>query len=250
MIVLMSVKYKRILLKLSGEAIKGSRDYGIDPKFLVFIAKEIQGAIQLGIEVAIVIGGGNIFRGVQGSASGMNRTRADQMGMMATVMNGLALLDALERAGQLTQAFCAIEMPRVMNLFHRDEAAKALDRGEVCVFSGGTGNPFFTTDSAAALRGAELEVDEVLKGTQVDGVYDADPHKVKTARRFEEVSFATCLSERLQVMDASAFAICQSEGVRLRVFNMHQENALEKALLGEVKGTLVGVGLESIYATS
>jgi uridylate kinase len=228
----------------------GDLDFGIQAEMMDRVVSAIKSASQQGVQVAIVVGGGNIFRGVQGSASGMNRTRADQMGMMATVMNGLALLDALERAGQLTQAFCAIEMPRVMNLFHRDEAAKALDRGEVCVFSGGTGNPFFTTDSAAALRGAELEVDEVLKGTQVDGVYEADPHKVKTARRFEEVSFATCLSERLQVMDASAFAICQSEGVRLRVFNMHQENALEKALLGEVKGTLVGVGLESIYASS
>jgi uridylate kinase len=228
----------------------GDLDFGIQAEMMDRVVSAIKSACQQGVQVAIVVGGGNIFRGVQGSASGMNRTRADQMGMMATVMNGLALLDALERAGQLTQAFCAIEMPRVMNLFHRDEAAKALDRGEVCVFSGGTGNPFFTTDSAAALRGAELEVDEVLKGTQVDGVYEADPHKVKTARRFEEVSFATCLSERLQVMDASAFAICQSEGVRLRVFNMHQENALEKALLGEVKGTLVGVGLESIYASS
>ena len=228
----------------------GDLDFGIQAEMMDRVVSAIKSACQQGVQVAIVVGGGNIFRGVQGSASGMNRTRADQMGMMATVMNGLALLDALERAGQPTQAFCAIEMPRVMNLFRRDEAVKALDRGEVCIFSGGTGNPFFTTDSAAALRGAELEVDEVLKGTQVDGVYDADPHKVKTARRFEEVSFATCLSERLQVMDASAFAICQSEGVRLRVFNMHQENALEKALLGEVKGTLVGVGLESIYATS
>ena len=228
----------------------GDLDFGIQAEMMDRVVSAIRSACQQDVQVAIVVGGGNIFRGVQGSASGMNRTRADQMGMMATVMNGLALLDALERAGQLTQAFCAIEMPRVMNLFRRDEAVKALDRGEVCIFSGGTGNPFFTTDSAAALRGAELEVDEVLKGTQVDGVYEADPHKVKTARRFEEVSFATCLSERLQVMDASAFAICQSEGVRLRVFNMHQENALEKALLGEVKGTLVGVGLESIYATS
>lgn len=225
----------------------GQLDFGIEAEMMSQVVHSIKAACTQGVQVAIVVGGGNIFRGVQGSASGMNRTRADQMGMMATVMNGLALVDALERAGQAAQAFCAIEMPRVMKLFRRDEAIQALERGEVCVFAGGTGNPFFTTDSAAALRAAELEVDELLKGTQVDGVYEADPRKVPEARCYKTVSFATCLRQRLQVMDASAFAICQSEKIRLRVFNMHQENVIERALLGEVQGTLVGLGLESSF---
>ena len=226
----------------------GDQDFGIQAQMMEQVVSAIKSACDHGVQVAIVVGGGNIFRGVQGSASGMNRTRADQMGMMATVMNGLALLDTLQRAGQAAQAFCAIEMPRIMPLFRQEEARKALDSGAVCIFAGGTGNPFFTTDSAAALRGAELEVDEILKGTQVDGVYEADPRKVLTARRYQEVSFATCLSQRLQVMDAAAFAICQAEEISLRVFNMHQDQALKHALLGQVKGTLVAVGLPSVYA--
>lgn len=225
----------------------GQLDFGIEAEMMSQVVHSIKAACTQGVQVAIVVGGGNIFRGVQGSASGMNRTRADQMGMMATVMNGLALVDALERVGQPAQAFCAIEMPRVMKLFRRDEALQALERGEVCVFAGGTGNPFFTTDSAAALRAAELDVDELLKGTQVNGIYEADPRKVPTARCYQSVSFATCLSQRLQVMDASAFAICQSEGISLRVFNMHQENVIERALLGDIQGTLVGVGLEDSF---
>ena len=228
----------------------GQLDFGIEAEMMSQVVHSIKAACTQGVQVAIVVGGGNIFRGVQGSASGMNRTRADQMGMMATVMNGLALLDALERAGQTAQAFCAIEMPRVMQLFRRDEAIQALERGEVCVFAGGTGNPFFTTDSAAALRAAELEVDELLKGTQVNGVYEADPRKVPEARCYKTVSFATCLHQRLQVMDASAFAICQNEQINLRVFNMHQDHVIERALLGEVQGTLVGVGLESSFSES
>jgi uridylate kinase len=170
------------------------------------------------------------------------------MGMMATVMNGLALLDALERAGQPARAFCAIEMPRVMELFKRDEAHRALNQGSICIFAGGTGNPFFTTDSAAALRAAELNADEVIKGTQVDGVYEADPRLDPEARRYEQVSFATCLQRQLKVMDASAFAICQAEQINVRVFNMHREGSLERALLGDVPGTLVGVGLNDLFA--
>lgn len=226
----------------------GQLDFGIEAEMMSRVVDSIQAACRQGVQVAIVVGGGNIFRGVQGSANGMNRSRADQMGMMATIMNALALVDALERVGQKAQTFCAIEMPRVMKLFHRDEAIQALERGEVCIFAGGTGNPFFTTDSAAALRGAELQVDEILKGTQVDGVYEADPRTVANARRFETVSFATCLGQGLKVMDASAFAICQSEGIQLRVFNMHQDRAIERALLGEIEGTLVAVGLESRFA--
>lgn len=226
----------------------GDLEFGIQTQMMEQVVSAIKSACDHGVQIAIVVGGGNIFRGVQGSASGMNRTRADQMGMMATVMNGLALVDALQRAGQDAQAFCAIEMPRVMPLFRQDAALKALESGAVCIFAGGTGNPFFTTDTAAALRGAELNVDEILKGTQVDGVYDADPRQVPSARRYQEVSFATCLSQRLQVMDAAAFAICQAEEISVRVFNMHQDQALKKALLGQVRGTLVSVGLNSAYA--
>jgi uridylate kinase len=221
----------------------GDLDFGIEEKMMSEVVEAISAARSQGVEIAIVIGGGNIFRGVHGSASGMNRSRADQMGMMATIMNGLALQDALERAGTRAEAFCAIEMPRIMKLFNHTEASRALDEGAVCIFSGGTGNPFFTTDSAAALRAAELQVDEVLKGTQVDGVYESDPRVNPEARRYESVSYATCLHKRLKVMDASAFAICQSEKLTLRVFNMHHEDALKSALFGDAKGTLVGVGL-------
>jgi uridylate kinase len=239
---------RRVLLKLSGEALMGEQEFGIEEAMLSAVVNAIKSACDEGVQVGIVVGGGNIFRGVQGSASGMNRNRADHMGMMATVMNALALSDALERAGQQVKTFCAIEMPRIMPLFHHADALAALNSGAVCIFAGGTANPFFTTDSAAALRAAELQVDEVLKGTQVDGVYEADPRKVLDARRYETVSFTTCLSKRLKVMDASAFAICQAEGIAVRVFNMHHENALKNALLGQIKGTLVGVGLEDCFA--
>lgn len=222
----------------------GDLDFGIQEAMISDVVAAITSACAQGVQVGIVVGGGNIFRGVQGSANGMNRSRADQMGMMATVMNGLALQDALERSGQRAEAFCAIEMPRVMKLFHHAEALDALASGAVCIFAGGTGNPFFTTDSAAALRAAELGADEVLKGTQVDGVYEADPRVYPEAKRYRTVSYATCLQRQLKVMDASAFAICQAEGISLRVFNMHHEEALKRALLGEVKGTLVGVGLK------
>lgn len=228
----------------------GDLDFGIDEQMMNEVVEAINVAHSQGVQIAIVVGGGNIFRGVQGSASGMNRSRADQMGMMATVMNGLALQDAIERAGLRAETFCAIEMPRIMKLFHHAEASRALDEGVICIFSGGTGNPFFTTDSAAALRAAELKVDEVLKGTQVDGIYEADPREFPDAKRYESVSYTTCLQQRLKVMDASAFAICQAEKLTLRVFNMHHEDALKRALLGEVKGTLVGVGLEDRFAST
>ena len=239
---------RRVLLKLSGEALMGDQEFGIETAMLSQVVTEIKAACAQGVQVAIVVGGGNIFRGVQGSASGMNRNRADQMGMMATVMNALALVDALEQVGQKAKAFCAIEMPRVMPLFHHEEANTALNEGMVCVFAGGTANPFFTTDSAAALRAAELKADEVVKGTQVDGIYEADPRHVPEARRYEVVSFTTCLNKRLKVMDASAFAICQAENISVRVFNMHLKDAIKNALLGQIKGTLVGVGLTDRFA--
>lgn len=234
---------RRVLLKLSGEALMGALDFGIDHAMLADVAQALASAAQSGVEVGVVVGGGNLFRGVKGSASGMNRTRADQMGMMATVMNALALVDALERAGQPARGFCAIEMPRVMELFRYDIADRALREGAICVFAGGTANPFFTTDSAAALRAAELGCEELVKGTQVDGVYNADPRHDPEARRYKTVSFQTCLEQRLSVMDASAFAICQAERINVRVFNMHRPSALTEALRGDVDGTQVGVGL-------
>ena len=234
---------RRALLKLSGEALMGTLDFGIDHEMLARVARDLTRAARAGVEVGVVVGGGNLFRGVKGSASGMNRTRADQMGMMATVMNALALVDALERAGQPSRGFCALEMPRVMELFRYDLADKALSSGVICVFAGGTANPFFTTDSAAALRAAELGCDELVKGTQVDGIYEADPRRDPSARRYETVSFQTCLERRLNVMDASAFAICQAESINVRVFNMHRADALTQALCGEVSGTQVGVGM-------
>ena len=239
---------RRVLLKLSGEALMGDQDFGISESMMTSVVEALTSAVATGVELGVVVGGGNLFRGVQGTASGMNRTRADSMGMMATVMNALALTDALERAGQRARAFCAIEMPRVMELFRRDAADQALKSGAICVFAGGTGNPFFTTDSAAALRAAELNADEVVKGTQVDGVYEADPRVDPSARRYEQVSFATCLQRQLKVMDASAFAICRDEQINVRVFNMHRDGALARALIGDVPGTLVGVGLADQYA--
>lgn len=239
---------RRVLLKLSGEALMGDLDFGIQDQMMDQVVQALIQAARQGIEIGVVVGGGNLFRGVQGTAQGMDRTRADSMGMMATIMNGLALLDALERAGQKARAFCAIEMPRVIEFFRRDAARAALNEGAICIFAGGTGNPFFTTDSAAALRAAELGMNELIKGTQVDGVYESDPRKDPSARRYESVSFATCLQHQLKVMDASAFAICQAERINLRVFNMHHEDALAQALLGNVKGTLVGVGLTDQFA--
>ena len=226
----------------------GDLEFGIQDQMMDQVVAALVAAAQKGVEIAVVVGGGNLFRGVQGTAQGMDRTRADSMGMMATIMNGLALLDALERVGQKARAFCAIEMPRVMEFFRRDAARDALREGAICIFAGGTGNPFFTTDSAAALRAAELGMHELIKGTQVDGVYEADPGQDPHARRYERVSFATCLQRQLRVMDASAFAICQAERINLRVFNMHRDGALAEALLGEVRGTLVGVGLVDTFA--
>lgn len=239
---------RRVLLKLSGEALMGTQDFGICDQMMNSVVEALMNVAQQGVQIGVVVGGGNLFRGVQGTASGMNPTRADGMGMMATIMNGLALLDALERAGQVTRAFCAIEMPRIMELFRRDVANEALNAGSICIFAGGTGNPFFTTDSAAALRAAELNADEVIKGTQVDGVYEADPRYHPEARRYQQVSFSTCLQHQLKVMDAAAFAICQSAKINVRVFNMHRKGSLAQALLGEVPGTLVGVGLTDQFA--
>ena len=238
---------RRVLLKLSGEALMGSQDFGIDENTLDRVVKDLCTASQSGVQIGIVVGGGNLFRGVQGTAKGMDRTSADYMGMMATVMNTLALVDAIRRAQHPADGFCSIEMPRVLEFFTRRAALAAFDRGSICVFAGGTGSPFFTTDTAAALKAAEVDAVEVLKATQVDGVYDADPRTNPEARCFEQLSFAECLSKGFKVMDSAAFSICQAENIPLRVFNMHRPDVLRAALMGEPLGTLVGSGLEIRY---
>lgn len=239
---------RRVLLKLSGEALMGAGQFGIDPEALSAFASQITQAHAAGVEVGVVVGGGNIFRGVQGSTSGMDRATADTMGMMATVMNALALTDALKAAGARVSSFCSLEMPRVMALFTHRDARAALDRGEVCVFAGGTGSPFFTTDTGAALKAAEVGASEVLKGTQVDGVYEADPRVDPNARLFAQLSHQDCLTRELKVMDSAAFSLCQASQLSIRIFNLHREGALISALMGEPLGTLVGPGLETRFA--
>lgn len=239
---------RRVLLKLSGEALMGSRQFGIDPEALGDFSAQIAQAQSQGIEIGVVVGGGNIFRGVQGSTSGMDRATADTMGMMATVMNALALTDALKATGARVSSFCSLEMPRVMQLFTHRDARTALERGEICIFAGGTGSPFFTTDTGAALKAAEIGAHEVLKGTQVDGVYDSDPRLNPQARRYAQVSLSDCLAQGLQVMDSAAFSLCLASSLSIRVFNLHQEGSLTAALLGEPLGTLVGPQLKTIFA--
>jgi len=239
---------RRVLLKLSGEALMGAGQFGIDPEALSAFASQITQAHAAGVEVGVVVGGGNIFRGVQGSTSGMDRATADTMGMMATVMNALALTDALKAAGARVSSFCSLEMPRVMALFTHRDARAALDRGEVCVFAGGTGSPFFTTDTGAALKAAEVGASEVLKGTQVDGVYEADPRVDPNARLFAQLSHQDCLTRELKVMDSAAFSLCQASQLSIRIFNLHREGALISALMGKPLGTLVGPGLETRFA--
>jgi uridylate kinase len=235
---------RRVLLKLSGEALMGSQDFGVDDAMLTRVAHEIQQAHATGVQIGIVVGGGNLFRGVQGTAKGMNRTKADNVGMMATIMNSLILSDALERAGCGCKAFCTIEMPRVLDLFTARDAEHALQQGLVCIFAGGTGSPFFTTDTAAALKAAEIGASEVLKATQVDGIYEADPRKNPTAKRYTQLSFQHCLTHNLKVMDQAAFSLCQTENITLHVFDLHQDGYLNQALQGQTLGTLVGTGLE------
>ena len=226
----------------------GAGQFGIDPETLNAFASQITQAHRSGVEIGVVVGGGNIFRGVQGSTSGMDRATADTMGMMATVMNALALTDALKAAGARVSSFCSLEMPRVMALFTHRDARAALDRGEVCVFAGGTGSPFFTTDTGAALKAAEVGASEVLKATQVDGVYEADPRSTPDARLFAQLSLQECLTRELKVMDSAAFSLCQASQLSIRIFHLHREGNLLAALMGEPLGTLVGPALETRFA--
>ncbi len=227
-----SHRYSRVLLKLSGEALMGDGAYGIDPNVATRIAEEIADIQSLGVQTAIVIGGGNIFRGVAASARGMDRSTADYMGMLATVMNALALQDALEAHGVPTRVLSAIEMRAVAEPFIRRRAIRHLEKGRVVVFAAGTGNPYFTTDTAAALRAAEMGCDALLKGTQVDGVYSADPKKDKTATRYDKLSYHEVLARDLRVMDASAISLMRDNGIPIVVFSIQQRGGLADVLAG------------------
>ena len=235
------MKYKRILLKLSGEALMGNHQYGIDPDRLAEYAQDIKTIIDKGIEVAIVIGGGNIFRGVAGASKGMDRVQGDYMGMLATVINGLALQGALEDANIPTRLQTAIKINEVAEPFIRRRAMRHLEKGRVVIFGGGTGNPYFTTDSAAVLRAIEIEADVILKGTRVDGIYNADPEKDDKAIKFNSISFDDVLRKGLKVMDTTAFTLSQENKLPIIVFDMNKKGNLLKVVSGENIGTVVNV---------
>ena len=231
--------YKRILLKLSGEALLGDQDYGIDPQRLLQYSHEIKNVKELGIEVAIVIGGGNIFRGVQAENSVIDRVQGDYMGMLATVINGMALQSALEKIGLYTRLMSGIEMQQVCEPFIRRRAVRHLEKGRVVIFGAGIGNPYFTTDSTASLRAIEIEADVVLKGTRVDGVYSADPEKDPKATRYATISFEEAYKKGLNIMDMTAFTLCQENNLPIRVFDMNRPGNLVKIIKGEAVGTLI-----------
>lgn len=233
------MQYKRVLLKLSGEALMGERSYGIDPKRLAVYAQDIKQIVVEGVEVAIVIGGGNIFRGVAGASNGLDRVQGDYMGMLATSINGLALQSALEDAGVPTRLQSAIKMEQVAEPFIRRRAVRHLEKGRVVIFTGGTGNPFFTTDTAAVLRAAEVGADVILKGTRVDGIYTADPEKVKDAVKFNNISYKEVMDKGLKVMDMTAFTLSEENKLPIIVFDMNTPGNLYKLLNGEDIGTLV-----------
>ena len=235
------MQYKRILLKLSGEALMGDRQYGIDPDRLAEYAQEIKTVIEKGVEVAIVIGGGNIFRGVAGASKGMDRVQGDHMGMLATVINGLALQGSLEDAGIQTRLQSAIQINEVAEPFIRRRAIRHLEKGRVVIFGGGTGNPYFTTDSAAVLRAIEIHADVILKGTRVDGIYTADPEKDKKATKFDFISFDDVIRKGLKVMDTTAFTLSQENELPIIVFGMNNKGNLLKVVTGENIGTKVNL---------
>lgn len=231
--------YKRILLKLSGEALMGDDQFGINRNTIVRMVDEIVEVTRLGVEVAVVIGGGNIFRGVAGGSVGMDRATADYMGMLATVMNSLALGDTMNKAGLTARVMSAIAIEQVVEPYVRPKALQYLEEGKVVIFAAGTGNPFFTTDTAAALRGAEIGAQIVLKATKVDGVYSADPKKNPTATRYSKISFDDVISQNLGIMDATAFALCRDQKLPIKVFSIFKNGALKRVVLGEDEGTLV-----------
>ncbi len=235
----MSVKYQRVLLKLSGEALMGEQNFGIDPQVLSYVSTEVKQLIDQDIQVGIVIGGGNIFRGVGLAASGMDRVAGDHMGMLATVINSLALQDALEKSGVPARVMSALPIHQVCEDYIRRKAIRHLEKNRAVIFAAGTGNPFFTTDSAASLRGIEIEADIVIKATKVDGVYSADPVKDPSATLYHNLSYDEVLDKKLNVMDATAIVLCRDHNMPVRVYNMTKEGALAKVIRGEQEGTLV-----------
>jgi len=234
--------YRRVLLKLSGEALVGQAGYGIDPEVVQRIARQVRQIRELEVEVAVVVGGGNIFRGLAASTRGMDRATADYMGMLATVLNALALQDALEKVGVDTRVQTAIAMDAVAEPYIRRRAIRHLEKGRVVILAAGTGNPYFTTDTTAALRAVELGCEVLLKATKVDGIYSADPAKDSTATRYERLDYYTALERELEVMDSTAFALCKDNSLPIIVFSLEGGNNIERAVLGQAVGTLVGAG--------
>ncbi|MDY3330800.1 MAG: UMP kinase [Pelistega sp.] len=237
----MTTSYKRVLLKLSGEALMGEDAYGINRSTIIRMTEEIAEVAKQGVELAIVIGGGNIFRGIAPGAQGMDRATADYMGMLATVMNALALQDALKNHGVVARVQSALNIDQVVEPYIRPKALRYLEAKRVVIFAAGTGNPFFTTDTAAALRGAEIGAEIVLKATKVDGIYTADPKKDPNATRYARISFDEAISKRLEVMDATAFALCRDQKLPINVFSINKPGALKRAIAGEDEGTLVHI---------
>ena len=233
------MKYKRVLLKLSGEALMGSKTHGIDPDRLNQYANEIKLAVDQKVQIAIVIGGGNIYRGLSGAANGMDRVQGDYMGMMATIINSMALQSALEKLGMKTKLFSGLTIEPIAEPMSRRNAINALNNGEVAIISGGTGNPFFTTDTASALRAVEIEADVILKGTRVDGIYSADPEKDPNAIKYDKLSFDEVYDKGLKIMDLTAFTLCKENNLPILVFDMNDEGNLLKVLKGEALGTIV-----------
>ena len=233
------MKYKRVLLKLSGEALIGGGEYGIDPKMLSHYANEINDVINQKVEIAIVIGGGNIYRGIQSEGAGFDRVQGDYMGMLATIINGMALQSALESIGVQTRLLTAIRMEQVAEPYIRRKAMRHLEKGRVVIFGGGTGNPYFTTDTAATLRAIEIESDIILKGTRVDGIYTSDPEKDQYAKKYNSIKFDEVLEKKLKVMDLTAFTLCQENHLPVQVFNMNKKGNLSAVCKGESVGTLV-----------
>lgn len=237
-----SSPYKRVLLKLSGEVLMGSQQFGIDPEFVTELAKEVKAAKETGLEICLVIGGGNIFRGMAGAARGMDRAQADYMGMLATVMNALAMQNALEQLGVETRVQSAVQMDQVCEPVIRRRAERHLEKGRVVIFAAGVGAPYFTTDSGAALRAAEMRCDALLKGTSVDGVYDSDPKTNPDAKRYDSVDYDTVLADNLKVMDASAVALCRDNSIPIVVFSIREKGNLATVLAGEGIKTVVQKG--------
>ena len=235
------MNYKRILLKLSGEALMGEKQFGIDNKRLMQYAKDIQEISEMNVEIGIVIGGGNIFRGVQAEKGGMDRTQGDYMGMLATMINSMALQSALESIGLITRLQSAIEMKQIAEPYIKRKAVRHLEKGRIVIFGAGTGNPFFTTDSAASLRAVEIESDVILKGTRVDGVYDSDPEKNSNALKFDTLTFDQAYDKQLKIMDMTAFTLCKENEIPVVVFDMNNPGNLKKVILGDKIGTLVTI---------